>query len=109
MKLLKEFGCRSDSTLVGVRPVPEDEAQIDERGRKIATSVRTFESIDGMLVVYCKIEKMAAAAISMFSGLYVKKFPHTWYNQGLAPHDEDDLHWPKLPQPKLPPLPHGEP
>ena len=46
--------------------MPEDDAQIDERGRKMATSVRTFESIEGMLVVYCRIEKMAAAAISKF-------------------------------------------
>lgn len=58
--------------------MPEDDAQIDERGRKIATSVRTFESIDGMLVVYCRIEKMAATGISTFSRLF--RNLHTWYN-----------------------------
>jgi transposase len=32
---------------------------MDESGRKIATSVRTFEPISGISVKYCKIEKMA--------------------------------------------------
>ena len=43
---------------------------MDERGRKIDTRVRTFESIDGMLVVYCRIEKMADKVISPVPRLF---------------------------------------
>lgn len=39
-------------------------AQIAERGKKIATSVRTLESIEGRSVLYCKMEKIANQAVS---------------------------------------------
>lgn len=36
-----------------------EEAQMEESGRKMATRVRTLEPISGILVKYCRMEKMA--------------------------------------------------
>lgn len=44
------------------RPSIDEAAHMEERGRKMETSVRTLESIDGRLVVYCRIEKVAGNA-----------------------------------------------
>lgn len=37
---------------------------MEESGRKMATSVRTLDPISGMLVKYCRMEKMAGRVVS---------------------------------------------
>lgn len=72
------------------RPLMDEAAHIEERGRKMETRVSTLESIDGRLVVYSRIEKVAGnASVSYhttFDGL------HTRDSQSLAAHNEDNLH-----------------
>ena len=75
----------------GARPSMDEAAHMEERGRKMETSVRTLESIEGRLVVYSRIEKVARNALvshcNTCDGLY------TWDSQSLTAHDEDNLHW----------------
>ena len=72
------------------RPSIDEAAHIEERGRKMETSVRTLESIDGRSVVYSRIEKVASNA-SVSYRTTLDGF-HTWDSQSLAAHDEDNLH-----------------
>lgn len=37
-----------------------------------------------------------------------KDVTHTWNDQSLAAHDENNLHWSELLQPELPPFIQGE-
>jgi len=60
LKLLKCSGRLAGGGEAGASPPVDEAAHIDDRGKKIATRVRTFESNEGRSVVYCSIEQITS-------------------------------------------------
>lgn len=61
LKLLKCSGRLAGGGEAGLSPPVDEAAHIDDRGKKMATRVRTFESKEGRSVVYCSIEQITSS------------------------------------------------
>ena len=58
LKLLKNLRCLAFGDEAAIFDPVDEAAHIAERGVEIETRVRTFESIEGIWVVYSSIEKI---------------------------------------------------
>ena len=81
-------------------PPTAREAQMDDRGKKMATRVTVFEAICGTLTKYCRMEKMASISLANIERR-MSWGQLTRNDKSLTSHDEDDLHRPELVDSKL--------
>lgn len=107
LKQLKSSGRLAWGGEAWALPPVDEAAHIDDSGNRIATRVRTFESIAGRSTVYCSTEQITSDSLGDNSIILTHRWL-TWNEQRLTAHYEDDLHRTKATESKFSPLVQSE-